>query len=198
VNPLEAALRRVRDDLARIGVPWAVIGGLAVSVRSEPRTTRDIDVAVDLDAQQEDRLVRELLGRGYRQIEQGTFWQTSVDRLATLRLQSPIETTSLGVLVDLMFASSGIEAEVVTGAEAIAVLPGLSVPVVRHGHLIALKFLADRLQDRADLEKLLDAATPADLLEAKDALALIASRGFHRGRDLTRDFGELLAGRGEA
>jgi hypothetical protein len=92
----------------------------------------------------------------------------------------------------------GIEAEVVTGAEAIAVLPGLSVPVVRHGHLIALKFLADRLQGRADLEKLLDVATPTDLLEAKDALALIASRGFHRGRDLARDFAGLLAGRGEA
>jgi hypothetical protein len=40
VNPVEAALRRIAEDLTKAGTPWALIGGLAVSARAEPRTTR--------------------------------------------------------------------------------------------------------------------------------------------------------------
>jgi predicted nucleotidyltransferase len=43
----EPALRSVTDLLEREGVPYAVIGGLALQLHSEePRTTRDIDLAV--------------------------------------------------------------------------------------------------------------------------------------------------------
>lgn len=43
----EPALRSVTDLLEREGVPYAVIGGLAIQLHSqEPRTTRDIDLAV--------------------------------------------------------------------------------------------------------------------------------------------------------
>jgi hypothetical protein len=44
----EPALRSVTDLLEREGVPYAVIGGLALQLHSEePRTTRDIDLAVE-------------------------------------------------------------------------------------------------------------------------------------------------------
>jgi hypothetical protein len=46
VNLLEAALRRIAGDLEAAGLEWALVGGLAVSVRAEPRTTRDVDVVV--------------------------------------------------------------------------------------------------------------------------------------------------------
>lgn len=43
----EPALRLICELLERVGVPYAVIGGLAVQLHSqEPRTTRDIDLAV--------------------------------------------------------------------------------------------------------------------------------------------------------
>ncbi len=32
--------------LGRLGLRWALIGGLAVAVRAEPRFTRDVDLAV--------------------------------------------------------------------------------------------------------------------------------------------------------
>lgn len=58
-------------------------------------------------------------------------------------------------MLDVLFASSGIESEVVGSAELLEVLPGLTVPVARIGHLIALKVLSrddrDRHQDIADL-----------------------------------------------
>ena len=62
------------------------------------------------------------------------------------------------------------------------------MPVARLGHLIALKVLArddrTRPQDRVDLAALLTRADVAALDEAREALALVTRRGFHRGRDL--------------
>ena len=46
---LEIALRRCCDELVEAKSRFALIGGLAVSVRSEPRFTRDADIAVALD-----------------------------------------------------------------------------------------------------------------------------------------------------
>ncbi len=43
---LAEAFVRLQGDLKAIGASWALVGGLAVSARAEPRTTRDIDVAV--------------------------------------------------------------------------------------------------------------------------------------------------------
>lgn len=111
--------------------------------------------------------------------------QTTLDRLATARLRSRVAG---GVIVDLLFASSGIESEVAAGAEVLAVARGLRLPVARTGHLIALKLLSHdadrRRQDRIDLDELKVVATDEDWLLAADACQLIVDRGFHRSRDL--------------
>lgn len=64
---LHAALRAVSRDLAESGALCALVGGLAVSARTEPRFTRDIDLAVavthDRDA---DTLIKFLTSRKYR------------------------------------------------------------------------------------------------------------------------------------
>ena len=93
-----------------------------------------------------------------------------------------------GAVVDLLFASSGIEPEIVAAADAIEAVPSFAVPVARIGHLIALKVLArdDRTRpyDRVDLAALLTRADVSALAEARESLTLIMQRGFHRGRDL--------------
>jgi len=38
------------DDLRELGAEFAIVGGLAVSARAEPRLTRDLDVAVSVAA----------------------------------------------------------------------------------------------------------------------------------------------------
>ena len=43
MSSLEIALRRCCDELVEAKSRFALIGGLAVSVRSEPRLTRDAD-----------------------------------------------------------------------------------------------------------------------------------------------------------
>ncbi|MFD4433276.1 nucleotidyl transferase AbiEii/AbiGii toxin family protein, partial [Nocardia sp. NPDC058497] len=46
MNVLEAALRRARADVDKLGYRWALVGGFAVSARSIPRFTHDIDLAI--------------------------------------------------------------------------------------------------------------------------------------------------------
>lgn len=71
--------------------------------------------------------------------------------------------------------------------------------VATTGHLMALKVLArddvDRPQDIVDLRALLKTASVDELVRAKRALTLIKSRGYHRGRDLLRDFETVIAGK---
>lgn len=99
--------------------------------------------------------------------------------------------------MDLLFASSGIEPEVVADAEPIELLPQLRMRVAKTGHLIALKVLSrddvQRPQDLADLRALLRVGSPGELARARQSLELIATRGYHRGRDLTSEMERLLS-----
>jgi predicted nucleotidyltransferase len=191
VSSLRTSLLRVAADLDDLAANWAVVGGLAVSARAEPRFTRDVDVAVAVpeDAAAE-RLIADLRARGYE--VEALVEQTAVARLATARLVPP----ESAAIVDLLFASSGIEGEVVAQAERILVIPGLILPVARVGHLMALKLLArddrSRPQDWDDLRALLAVASSVDRDDARAAVRIIDERGYARGRDLTKALEEFL------
>ena len=192
MTSLDAALRRIGAELARAHVPFALVGGLAVSVRTEPRFTRDADLAVAVATDGEaESLIHSLRARGY--LIEAIVEQEAVGRLATARLA--LSTEPRVPVVDLLFASSGIESEVVSSAEPVDLLPQLRMGVARTGHLIALKVLSRddvrRPQDLVDLRALLRVALPAEIARARDALSLIASRGYHRGRDLASDMDRL-------
>lgn len=192
---LGALLRAVAARLHTSGTRWAVVGGLAVSARTAPRFTQDIDLAVAVSTDVEaERLVSSLARDAFQST--ALVEQTATGRLATARL-SRSGSDPDDAVVDLLFASSGIESEVVAAAEAVEVLPGLSVPIAQIGHLIALTVLArddeTRLQDLIDLRALLGEASPSDLSLAWESLSLIAERGYDRGRDLQADFNTLLA-----
>ena len=76
------------------------------------------------------------------------------------------ETRPQEVVIDLLFASSGIEPVVVAEALRLEIAPDVVVPVASPGHLFALKLLS------------------ADPKTRPQAVRLIEKRGFHRERDL--------------
>jgi hypothetical protein len=146
----------------------------------------DLAVAVvdDADAEQ---LILLLRNRSYQ--VRATVEQDAVGRLSTVRLLSPD-----GVKVDLLFASSGIEPEIVARAEWIEQGPG-RLPVARAEELVATKVLsADerRLQDHLDFRSLLSVAS-VDLGIVRANLQLIEQRGFARQQDLIAKFQSMLA-----
>ena len=175
---LDDALRAIATELHRLRRRFALVGGLAVSVRGEVRFTRDVDLAVGVeDDPDAEQLVRDLGERGYRVV--AVVEQDAVGRLATVRLVDPA-----GVKVDLLFASSGLEAEVVARAEVIESIYG-DLPVARSEELVALKVLSvvdERLQDRIDLRSLVALGVDLDVVRAN--LKLIMQRGYARGQDL--------------
>lgn len=194
---LARAFLRLEADLRALGVPWALVGGLAVSARAEPRTTRDIDVAVAVrDDRAAESVVKLLRERGY--LDQVIMDHRDIERLSTVRFTRRGDAS--GVFYDLLFATAGIESEVVAEADVLEVLPGLFAPVAKTGHLLAFKVLAlrpdrpqDRPQDFADIRELLSVADEVELQRARGAIELISRRGFDRGKDLDRMFEEQLA-----
>jgi hypothetical protein len=101
------------------------------------------------------------------------------------------------VMLDLLFASSGIEVEIVRSALTMAGIIETPARVARIGHLIALKTLARddkrRPQDGVDLRSLIRAADEDELSLALDAVRLITARGFNRNRDLEALLAQAIA-----
>ena len=192
MSRLAEALVAAAHDLDDLGATWALVGGLAVSTWCDPRLTRDIDIAVSVASDNDaERLVRDLQQRGYETRE--LIEQEATGRLATARL---VRREPPAILIDLLFASSGIEGEIAGAALMTEAFPGVHVPVASRAHLMATKLLArddrHRPQDHDDLMALLRDAGEADLSETRRAVDLITERGFNRHRDLRRSLDELL------
>lgn len=192
-----SALSQVLDDASDLlrgrGVRFALVGGLAVSARTEPRFTRDVDLAVTVRDDDAAEAVVNAFAPGYSLTS--VLEHDTLGRMVAARLRRT-GISAAGVVVDLLFASSGIEEEVVADAEPLEVFAGVSVPVARTGHLLALKLLARddrRPLDAADLRALLAVADEAERARAEDAVDRIVRRGANRGRDLRAEWRRLLA-----
>jgi len=187
---LAEALGVLMERLEAASVEYAVIGGLAASARGEVRFTRDVDVAVAVgDDAEAEQLVFQLREAGYQVL--ATVEQEATERLATVRLQGPN-----GVVCDLIFATSGIEAEVVRDATAIEVLPGLVVQTASVECLLAMKTLSatpSRPRDMGDIQAMLRAHPDFDEVAVQELLTAISRRGFDRGQDLPGKWSEIRA-----
>lgn len=64
LSPLEQ-LHKITTLLDEISVPWVLGGSLASSITGEPRSTMDIDIAVDIRAEQAARLIQATQGDYY-------------------------------------------------------------------------------------------------------------------------------------
>ncbi len=190
LSALENALRGAVEELRARGRRFALVGGLAVSVRAEVRFTRDVDLAVVvLDDADTEGLVFELRSKGYRPL--ASVEHETQGRLATVRLLAP-----QGVKVDLLTASSGIEHEVVEGATPVTLEGVGALPVASAEDLLSLKVLSmtdRRLQDRIDADRLVAVNPNLDLGRVRHNLELITARGFHRDQDLLAKLEALIA-----
>lgn len=188
---LLALAAQVLDSVRRGGRQGCLVGGLAVSVRADPRFTRDVDLAVAVDGDAEgEALIRNLSSDGFA--ASSVIEQDAVGRMAMVRLSD-----REGISIDILLASSGIENEIVRDAEALEVVLGVVIPVARVGHLIALKLLSvgpGRETDAMDLRALAHVADEVEWARARDAVRLIDSRGYARERDLIADLKSLKVG----
>ncbi|MEQ1606896.1 MAG: nucleotidyl transferase AbiEii/AbiGii toxin family protein [Pyrinomonadaceae bacterium] len=186
LEELEFHSRRAIELLTDLGVRFAVVGGLAVSFRAIERLTKDLDLAVAVeDDASAQKIVYEFSQLGF--LTDDVFDQEETGRMATVRMISP---GSNPMFVDLLFASSGIENEIVDSSEEGHLFSNINVRVATTASLIALKTLSareSRMRDIVDLQSLFEVASENELTEARHLLDLITTRGYHRTKDLQKD-----------
>ena|SRR5690554_57896 len=186
-------LAQVAEILVRLDMNWALVGGLAVSSYVEPRFTRDIDIAVAVnDDTEAEQFIHSWVSFGF--MIDSVIEQDATGRLATIR--SRRRGMEHNIVIDFLFASSGIEPEISAEARSIEIAPNIVVPVARPGHLFALKLLSadlkTRPQDFIDLKNLSTYLDPEERDAARQAVQLIEQRHFNRERDLQALLEEML------
>lgn len=191
---MNAVERALRDFLSArpADVAVALVGGLAVSARAEPRFTRDLDFAIAVASDEEAaHYVFRLRQVGYEIVT--ALEQITQHRLSTIRLRRG----GRGPLLDLLFAACGIETEIVQAAEPLEIASGVITDVAQVGHLIAMKLVSRdarrRPHDQQDLVELANVADDREWQRAETAVELILQRGFSRGRDLRAGLAEIRA-----
>lgn len=157
----------LRDTLA--GLPWAVIGSVATRLYMPERTTRDLDIVV-LPSDAEE-VARRLTAAGFSQ--QGPL------AIGGSSWQAPD-----GTAVDVIEGREGWWATAL--AEAADNRDAQGAPVVPLPYLVLNKLLASRLQDLADVSRMLGGAAEADLARVRAAIR-------EQAADLVEDLESLIA-----
>ncbi len=144
---LHDELRGIVKALNAAEIPYALVGGLAVSIYAQPRATEDVDLL----------LAREDLGRAIERLESlgfrraGTLMSVAARRLDIQRLIK-IDGTDL-VPIDLLVPNEPALAALLADRNVIA-WEGERLSIVSLPGLRILKQLRGSSQDVADLEAL--------------------------------------------
>ena len=120
-------IKTVSSILTRQGIRHALVGGMAVACHGCPRTTENMDFAV-----------RECAFEYH-------------EKITLLRASLPVKY--MGIRVNYVALTSKIEKELLE-QHLVVPSPG-AVPVLPLGPLIAMKLLAGRLKDKADICEML-------------------------------------------
>ena len=155
----ERPLRLVADVLERAGVPYALIGGVAVQLHTvEPRSTLDIDVAVP----RFDDVPREaLLAAGFEYTGRHAHsdnWRAPGDGPLVTRVAVQFSAEDVGI------------AEAVARAKSMVLAEGLLLRVATAEDLITLKLAAAGEPQRRASKREHDLADVLALLEAHPQL----------------------------
>jgi len=140
-------LRRTLADLAAFlqasRAPYALIGGIAVSVRGEPRFTADVDVVAAVEIKDALALLEATTGSAFEPLFADA--AEVVERAYLL----PLRHRTTAIKADVAIGLTGFERDLVARAVPVD-LGGFSVPVASSEDLLLLKVLAGRARDIDD------------------------------------------------
>ncbi|MBX3275002.1 MAG: hypothetical protein KF729_32355 [Sandaracinaceae bacterium] len=153
VAELAETFQRLLGELGRIldeqGVDWMIVGGLAVGAWTEPRGTKDCDLAIAVPA--DTGAFERALERAGLRVARGDL--THAARGGSVRLQYARDAEP-PLAIDLLCAGTEFEREALARRRRIEVL-GVRSYVVAPDDLVVYKLIAGRPQDVADVDRLL-------------------------------------------
>lgn len=142
-------LAEVRDLLQAQNVRFALIGGIAVGLRAEPRATKDVDLVISVDASRAPDVLADLEGHGFTTVRHGLPGPGAVVRLHR------VGPDGVRAWVDLLFEGTDLERSLLDRATTELLFGGVALPVATTEDLILLKLLAHRPQDLLDVRNLI-------------------------------------------
>jgi hypothetical protein len=169
---MEPALWPTLADAAQVfdsrGITFALIGGLAVSIRGQPRMTVDVDVVIIADVDRALELVRDITSTPFEPLFPG------VEEVVAKSYILPLRHRTTGIRVDVAIGMSGFEQQAVGRATPVSI-GEVRIPVVGIEDLLVMKALAGRPQDEQDIRGLI--ATQGDAIDWPLCLALAEDLG---------------------
>ena len=145
---LEDALRALSSALTERGVPWSVIGGVAVITHGVRRMTTDIDAVVAGDELEPAAALELLAQHGFEPR------MDAAVEFATMNLVLLLRHAPTGVDVDLSFGWTEFERRAIAASMEMS-FGRVRAPVTRPAHLVAFKAIAGRVKDLEDATTLL-------------------------------------------
>lgn len=128
------------------GVDYLVVGGYAVGLHGYPRATVDLDIWVQADPANAERIVGALRAFGFE-----------VPSLEPRLFTDPLSIVRFGVppfRIEIMTSIDGVEYEACRRNAVVFQVNDLTLPVISIGDLKTNKRAAGRNKDLADLDQL--------------------------------------------
>jgi len=170
------ALSRILGVLENLGVPYALIGGLALAFYEVVRATEDVDLLILLSPADMATLAEQITANGLRaSVRKGPPGDPIV---GVVVVEIPVDGGELAC--DLLLPSAHWQSEAVRNARTFEV-EGLPVRVVQARDLFLLKLHAGGPQDLLDASRLLQMQDEATGSAWKDAAS-----NMHMGDELER------------
>ncbi|MBI3930152.1 MAG: nucleotidyl transferase AbiEii/AbiGii toxin family protein [Armatimonadetes bacterium] len=157
-SSLVEALRRGVEAFQELGIEYALVGGVAATVRGRLRSTRDCDVLVVASRQDLSALKAELRERGFSHLDRAD--RHVIEDVVLYRFWFPVEESGFSLSLDVQAGGSDYHREVVLRATA-ETFGAVELQVASREDLILLKLLAWRPIDRADAIDLAALGSPS-------------------------------------
>ncbi len=183
-EPLRKTLIDAVSFLQQHQMPYAVIGGIAVSLRGEPRVTADVDLVIAADIGGAVQLLDALEQTSFEPLCPGV--REVVERAYIL----PLRHSLSGVRVDIAIGMSGFERQVIVRATPVD-FGDFSAAIATAEDLLIMKVLAGRPQDIQDARGII--AAQIDSLNWEYCLQLAADLGQVVDQDLVAVINRLLS-----
>ncbi len=146
---LSPTLKELIDIFASLGIPYAVMGGLAVRAYGVPRPTFDIDLTIALERDRLATLFNELKTSGYQVPEPYELgWVDEIRGLKLVKLKRYLGEHSIDI--DLFLAETPFQKRIMDRRVA-SLVEDKTVWLVSPEDLVLLKLVAGRPRDLSDV-----------------------------------------------
>ena len=149
-DSLLKTLDKILKTVSKEHIPVMFMGGIAVSLWGQPRTTYDIDAVIGISGSEKDKFLLEASKQNFTYDKKNPV--KIIQKSAFITLASSVKNRK--IYVDLFLASGEYQRVALSRRKEISIF-GRTLPVISAEDLILYKLLAGRTKDIDDIREIL-------------------------------------------